>query len=93
MLNLLPNAMTSGQKSSKRGLKLMPFPGIEALTGTQHPHAIEVRNSSCYALAIDIRSREKFEDDYIPGAPHDEPITSTRTMPRKWLGTRSVGIV
>ena len=83
MLNPSPNAMTSDQKSSKRGLKLMPFPGVEALTGAHHPHAIEVQDSFCYALAIDIRSREGFEDDHIPGAVHGEPITSMRTMLRK----------
>ena len=71
----------------------MPLPGIEALTGTHHPHAIEVQDSSCYALTTDIRSREEFEDDHIPGAMHGEPITSMRTMLRKWLGIRSAVIV
>ena len=31
-------------------------------------HAIEVQDLSCYALVIDVRSREEYEDDHTPGA-------------------------
>ena len=51
--------MTSGQKSSKRGLKLVPFFAIELLAGTHHAHGIEVRDFSCYARAIDALTGEE----------------------------------
>ena len=71
----------------------MPFSRTKSVVGSHYPHTIEVQDSSCYALVIDIRSREEFDDDHIPGVVHGEPITLTRSMPRKWLGIRSVGIV
>ena len=60
--------MTSGQESSKRGLPTPPYSAIESLAGSFHPHAIEVQDFSYYTLVIDVRSREEYEDDHIPGA-------------------------
>ena len=47
---------------------MAPYSAIECLAGVFHPHAIEVQDFSYYALVIDIRSREEYEDDHIPGA-------------------------
>jgi tRNA 2-selenouridine synthase len=47
---------------------MAPYSAIESLAGAFHPHAIEVQDFSYYALVIDVRSREEFEDDHIPGA-------------------------
>ena len=60
--------MTSGQESSKRSLPTAPYSAIDSLAGAFHPHAIEVQDFSYYALVIDVRSREEYEDDHIPGA-------------------------
>ena len=60
--------MTSGQESSKRGLPTPPYSAIECLAGAFHPHAIEVQDFSYYTLVIDVRSRQEYEDDHIPGA-------------------------
>ena len=47
---------------------MAPYSAIECLAGAFHPHAIEVQDFSYYALVIDVRSREEYEDDHIPGA-------------------------
>jgi tRNA 2-selenouridine synthase len=47
---------------------MAPYSAIESLAGAFHPHAIEVQDFSYYALVIDVRSREEYEDDHIPGA-------------------------
>ena len=47
---------------------MAPYSPIESLAGAFHPHAIEVQDFSYYALVIDVRSREEYEDDHIPGA-------------------------
>ena len=65
--------MTSGQESSDRGFADAPDSEIESLAGVFHPHAIEVQDFSYYALVIDVRSREEYEDDHIPGAVRLEP--------------------
>lgn len=46
---------------------------MESLAGAFHPHAIEVQDFSHYALIIDVRSREEYADDHIPGAVQFTP--------------------
>jgi tRNA 2-selenouridine synthase len=65
--------MTSGQKSSDPARKPNALPEIETLAGAFHPHAIEVQDFSHYALIIDVRTYEEYEDDHIPGAVHFPP--------------------
>lgn len=65
--------MTLGQESSDRARKLNKPPEIESLAGAFHPHAIEVQDFSHYALVIDVRTREEYEDDHIPGAVQFSP--------------------
>jgi tRNA 2-selenouridine synthase len=65
--------MTSGQKSSDRARKPNTPPEIETLAGAFHPHAIEVQDFSHYALIIDVRTPEEYEDDHIPGAVQFSP--------------------
>lgn len=65
--------MTSGQESSNRARKPNKPPVIESLAGAFHPHAIEVQDFSHYALVIDVRTREEYEDDHIPGAVQLSP--------------------
>ena len=65
--------MTSSQESSDRARKLNKPPEIESLAGVFHPHAIEVQDFSHYALVIDVRTREEYEDDHIPGAVQFSP--------------------
>jgi len=65
--------MTSGQESSDRARKPNKPPEIESLAGAFHPHAIEVQDFSHYALVIDVRTREEYEDDHIPGAVQFSP--------------------
>ena len=65
--------MTSSQESSDRARKLNKPPEIESLAGAFHPHAIEVQDFSHYALVIDVRTREEYEDDHIPGAVQFSP--------------------
>lgn len=65
--------MTSSQESSDRARKLSKPPEIESLAGAFHPHAIEVQDFSHYALVIDVRTREEYEDDHIPGAVQFSP--------------------
>lgn len=55
----------------------MPYAGVETLAGTYHPHAIEVQEFSHYALMIDVRSREDYEHDHVPGAVQLDPGAST----------------
>ncbi len=65
--------MTSGQESSDRARNPSPPARIESLAGAFHPHAIEVQDFSHYALVIDVRTREEYEDDHIPGAVQFSP--------------------
>jgi len=65
--------MTLGQESSDRAWKPDKPPEIESLAGAFHPHAIEVQDFSHYALVIDVRSREEYEGDHIPGAVQFPP--------------------
>jgi tRNA 2-selenouridine synthase len=65
--------MTSGQESSDRARKLNKLPEIESLAGVFHPHAIEVQDFSHYALVIDVRTPQEFEEDHIPGAVQFSP--------------------
>lgn len=65
--------MTSGQESSDRARNPNPPARIESLAGAFHPHAIEVQDFSHYALVIDVRTREEYEDDHIPGAVQFSP--------------------
>lgn len=65
--------MTSGQESSNRARKPNKLPAIESLAGAFHPHAIEVQDFSHYALVIDVRTPEEYEDDHIPGAVQLSP--------------------
>jgi tRNA 2-selenouridine synthase len=60
--------MTSDQESSDRARNPNKPPEIESLAGAFHPHAIEVQDFSHYALVIDVRTREEYEEDHIPGA-------------------------
>lgn len=48
-------------------------PEIESLAGAFHPHAIEVQDFSHYALVIDVRTPQEYEDDHIPGAVQFSP--------------------
>lgn len=65
--------MTLGQESSDRARSPNPPARIESLAGAFHPHAIEVQDFSHYALIIDVRTREEYEDDHIPGAVQFSP--------------------
>ena len=65
--------MTSGQESSDRARKPNKPPEIESLAGAFHPHAIEVQDFSHYALVIDVRTPQEYEDDHIPGAVQFSP--------------------
>jgi tRNA 2-selenouridine synthase len=65
--------MTLGQESSDRARELNAPARIESLAGAFHPHAIEVQDFSHYALIIDVRTREEYEDDHIPGAVQFSP--------------------
>jgi tRNA 2-selenouridine synthase len=65
--------MTLGQESSDRARNPNSPARIESLAGAFHPHAIEVQDFSHYALIIDVRTREDYEDDHIPGAVQFSP--------------------
>ncbi len=65
--------MTSGQESSDRARKPNKPPEIESLAGAFHPHAIEVQDFAHYALVIDVRTPQEYEDDHIPGAVQFSP--------------------
>lgn len=65
--------MTSGQESSDRARKPNKPPEIESLAGAFHPHAIEVQDFAHYALVIDVRTAQEYEDDHIPGAVQLSP--------------------
>jgi tRNA 2-selenouridine synthase len=65
--------MTSGQESSDRARKPDKPPEIESLAGVFHPHAIEVQDFSHYALVIDVRTPQEYEEDHIPGAVQFSP--------------------
>ncbi len=65
--------MTSGQESSDRARKPDKPPEIESLAGAFHPHAIEVQDFSHYALVIDVRTPQEYEEDHIPGAVQFSP--------------------
>lgn len=65
--------MTSSQESSDRARKLNKPPEIESLAGVFHPHAIEVQDFSHYALVIDVRTPQEYEEDHIPGAVQFSP--------------------
>ncbi len=65
--------MTLGQKSSDHGRKPNASARVEFLAGAFHPHAIEVQDFSHYALVIDVRTRQEYEDDHIPGAVQFSP--------------------
>ena len=65
--------MTSGQESSDRARKPNKPPEIESLAGVFHPHAIEVQDFSHYALVIDVRTPQEYEEDHIPGAVQFSP--------------------
>ena len=70
--------MTFDQESSERGSKPGQPARIESLAGAFHPHAIEVQDFSHYALVIDVRTREEYEDDHIPGAVQITPAVVSR---------------
>ena len=65
--------MTLRQESSDRARNPNPAARIESLAGAFHPHAIEVQDFSYYALVIDVRTREEYENDHIPGAVRFSP--------------------
>lgn len=65
--------MTSSQESSDSARKPNKPPEIESLAGTFHPHAIEVQDFSHYALVIDVRTPQEYEEDHIPGAMQFSP--------------------
>src|SRR5574337_1857922 len=65
--------MTSSQESSDRARKPNKPPEIESLAGAFHPHAIEVQDFSHYALVIDVRTPQEYEEDHIPGAVQFSP--------------------
>lgn len=65
--------MTSSQESSDRARKTNKPPEIESLAGAFHPHAIEVQDFSHYALVIDVRTPQEYEEDHIPGAVQFSP--------------------
>lgn len=65
--------MTSGQESSDRARRPNKPPEIESLAGVFHPHAIEVQDFSHYALVIDVRTPQEYEEDHIPGAVQFSP--------------------
>lgn len=65
--------MTSSQESSDRSRRPNKPPEIESLAGTFHPHAIEVQDFSHYALVIDVRTPQEYEEDHIPGAVQFSP--------------------
>ena len=48
-------------------------PEIESLAGAFHPHAIEVQDFSHYALVIDVRTPQEYDEDHIPGAVQFSP--------------------
>jgi rhodanese-related sulfurtransferase len=83
--------MTSSQESSDRARKPNKPPEIESLAGAFHPHAIEVQDFSHYALVIDVRTPQEYEDDHIPGAVQFSPavvsqgplVTGTPTIERE----------
>jgi rhodanese-related sulfurtransferase len=41
---------------------------LASLDSLVHPHQIEVQEFSSYALVIDARSAEAYQEDHIPGA-------------------------
>lgn len=65
--------MTSSQESSDRARKPNKPPEIESLAGVFHPHAIEVQDFTHYALVIDVRTPQEYEEDHIPGAVQFSP--------------------
>ncbi len=65
--------MTSSQESSDRARKPNKPPEIESLAGAFHPHAIEVQDFSHYALVIDVRTPQEYDEDHIPGAVQFSP--------------------
>lgn len=65
--------MTSSQESSDRARKPNRPPEIESLAGVFHPHAIEVQDFSHYALVIDVRTPQEYEEDHVPGAVQFSP--------------------
>ena len=65
--------MTSSQESSDRARNPNKPPEIESLAGAFHPHAIEVQDFSHYALVIDVRTPQEYEEDHIPGAVQFSP--------------------
>lgn len=65
--------MTSSQESSDRARKPNKPPEIESLAGAFHPHAIEVQDFSHYAIVIDVRTPQEYEEDHIPGAVQLSP--------------------
>lgn len=73
--------MTSSQESSDRARKPNKPPEIESLAGVFHPHAIEVQDFSHYALVIDVRTPQEYEEDHIPGAVQFLPaVVSQRPL-------------
>ena len=77
--------MTLGQESSDRARNPNPPARIECLAGAFHPHAIEVQDFSHYALVIDVRSREEYEGDHIPGAVQFSPAVVRQGPLVTWL--------
>lgn len=65
--------MTSGRESSDRARGPSRPAQIESFAGVFHPHAIEVQDFSHYALVIDVRTWEEYEDDHIPNAVQFSP--------------------
>lgn len=70
--------MTLGQESSDRARKPDKPPEVESLAGAFHPHAIEVQDFSHYALVIDVRTPQEYEEDHIPGAVQFSPTVVSK---------------
>lgn len=52
---------------------------------------IEVQDCSYYALVIDVRSHEEYEDDHIPGTVQSSPAVVTRAFwLQDWLATGGI---
>lgn len=62
---------------------------LASLDSLVHPHQIEVQEFSSYALVIDARSTEAYQEDHIPGALN-LPVATQRLQEPKAEGTALV---
>lgn len=63
---------------------------VESLGGVIHPHAIEIQDFSSYALILDVRPINAFEDDHLPGAVRVEPMgEADRSVGASFAGPRT----